>query len=85
MSINYVKYRSVHMIVKMETVQVLILAHAKQDGQVLIVQTVYAFQDVKMASVIYHLNANATLVGQECFVTNVSVIFNSYINMLRYV
>ena len=84
MNINYAKFLNVLMIVKMETVQVPILAHAKLDGLVLIVRTVYACQDVKMASVIYHLNANATLVGQECFVTNVSVIFSFDVNMLRY-
>lgn len=84
MSINYAKFLNVLMIVKMETVQVPIHAHAKQDGLVLIVQTVYACQDVKMASVIYHLNANATLVGQECFVTNQCVNLDVYMDTVMH-
>ena len=76
MSTNFAKFLSVRMIVKTETVQVLILAHAKLDGPVLIVLTVFVYQAAKMAFVIYPLNANATQDGLECFATSVCYFQN---------
>ena len=59
----------------MVTVLVPIHAHVTLDGVVLIVRTVYVYLAVKMGFATYLLNVNATLAGQECFVTNVSYVF----------
>jgi len=66
------------MIVKTEIAQVLILAHAKLGGPVLIVLIVFVYQAATMAFVICLLNANATQDGLGCFATSQCVNLDAY-------